>query len=106
MCTPDEAKAYRAKLRLLGAERFAAETVEADTITAKKLCTAFCSRLPPFLDGADDPSYYTLLSLCMARELAKRQKLLQYNTVDDAVSLLKKSTNIVVVTGAGASLPR
>lgn len=39
----------------------------------------------------------------MSRELAKRAKLSQYNTIDDAVALLKKSRNIVVLTGAGIS---
>lgn len=77
----------------------------AETITAKKLCTAFGIRLPAFLDGAPDDSYYPLLSLCMSRELRKREKLRQYNSVDDAVSLLKKSRNIIVLTGAGVINP-
>lgn len=72
-------------------------------ITAKKLCTAFGIRLPAFLDGQPDTSYYPLLSLCIARELSKRRKLPEYNTVDDAVSLLQKSKNIIVLTGAGVS---
>lgn len=39
----------------------------------------------------------------ISRELAKRQKLPQHNTIDDVVSLLQISKNIVVVTGAGIS---
>ena len=39
----------------------------------------------------------------ISRELAKRQKLPQYNTIDDVVSLLQTSKNIIVVTGAGIS---
>lgn len=50
-----------------------------------------------------DDSYYGLLTLALTRELAKRAKLIQYNTIDDAVYLLKKSRNIVVLTGAGIS---
>ncbi|MCJ1426674.1 NAD-dependent histone deacetylase sir2, partial [Sticta canariensis] len=102
-CTPEESHAYRRRLRLIGEGQFIKETVEAQTITAKKLCTAFGVRLPSFLDDAPDTSYYPLLGLCISRELSKRQKLLQYNTIDDAVSLLKGSKNIIVLTGAGIS---
>ena len=31
-------------------------------------------------------------------------KLPQYNSVDDAVALLKKSKNIIVLTGAGVGI--
>lgn len=102
-CTPEESHGYRRRLRLVGEGQFIKETVEAQTITAKKLCTAFGVRLPAFLDDAPDTSYYPLLGLCISRELSKRQKLLQYNTIDDAVSLLKGSKNIIVLTGAGVS---
>jgi NAD-dependent histone deacetylase SIR2 len=44
-----------------------------------------------------------LLSLALSRELSKRAKLTKYNTIDDAVDLLKKSKNIIVLTGAGIS---
>lgn len=73
------------------------------SITAKKLLTAFGVRPPPFLEGADDEQYYSLLTLAVTRELNKRAKLMQYNTVDDAVSLIQKSSNIIVLTGAGIS---
>lgn len=39
----------------------------------------------------------------MSRELSKRAKLSKYNTIDDAVDLLKKAKNIIVLTGAGIS---
>jgi NAD-dependent histone deacetylase SIR2 len=77
--------------------------VEAGTITAKKLLTAFGIRAPPFLDGSPDDAYYGLLSLAISRELSKRIKLPHYNTVDDAVELIRKSRNIIVLTGAGIS---
>ena len=44
-----------------------------------------------------------MLSLGISRELSKRIKLPQYNTIDDAVELLKKSRNIIVLSGAGIS---
>jgi NAD-dependent histone deacetylase SIR2 len=87
----------------VGGDRFLDETVNAGTITAKKLCTAFGIRPPLFLEGGTDEVYYTVLNLVIDRELSKRAKLPQYNTIDDAVSLLKKSKNIIVLTGAGVS---
>lgn len=39
----------------------------------------------------------------MTRELAKRPKLLAWNTVDDVVHLLRTRKNIMVITGAGIS---
>lgn len=100
-CTLEEALAFRRRLREVGEDQFVTDTIEAGTITAKKLCTAFGIRPPLFLDGAPDSAYYPLLGLGISRELTKRVKLPQYNTVDDAVSLLKKAENIIVLTGAG-----
>ncbi|KAG4440904.1 hypothetical protein IFR05_003594 [Cadophora sp. M221] len=102
-CTLTEAIAFRTLLRTVGPEEFCARTVEAGNITAKKLLTAFHVRPPAALDGYDDESYYTLLGLAISRELSKRIKLPQYNTIDDAVSLIKKARNIIVLTGAGIS---
>lgn len=95
---------YRKQLRLMGEDEFIKTTVEAGIITAKRLCTAFGIRPPAFLEGASDAAYYPLLGLGVARELSKRVKLPEYNTIEDAVELLKKSKNIVVLTGAGVSL--
>lgn len=104
-CTWEEALAFRKRLRLIGEDRFLAETVEANTITAKKLCTAFGIRFPFFLEGQPDETYHYPLRLGICRELSKRTKLPQYNTINDAVALLKKSRNIIVLTGAGVSNP-
>jgi len=87
----------------VGEARFLAETVSVGFITAKKLCTAFGIRPPSFLEGCPDEAYYSILDLIINRELLKRAKLPQYNTIDDAVSLLTKSKNIIVLTGAGVS---
>ncbi|TAQ87187.1 hypothetical protein B7494_g4502 [Chlorociboria aeruginascens] len=102
-CTYEEAHAYRQQLRTIGPQEFCAITVEAGKISAKKLLTAFGVRPPPNLDGSPDEAYYTLLGLAISRELSKRIKLPQYNTLDDAAELLKKSRNIIVLTGAGIS---
>ena len=84
---------------------FVEETILNESITAKKLCTAFGIVPPSFLEGAPDKAYYPLLGMGISREISKRLKLPEYNTIDDAVELLKKSTNIMVVTGAGVCTP-
>ncbi|KAL8929849.1 MAG: hypothetical protein Q9208_000993 [Pyrenodesmia sp. 3 TL-2023] len=102
-CTVKESFAFRKRLRLVGEDQFITETIEAGTISAKKLCTAFGIRPPPLLEGQPDQKYYPLLGLGITRELSKRVKLPQYNTIEDAVELLKRSSNIIVLTGAGIS---
>ena len=102
-CTSAESAMYRRQLRALGPSEFCKRTIDAGHITAKKLLTAFGIRPPAFLEGASDEAYFSLLTLAFGRELAKRAKLETYNSVDDAVSLIQKSRNIVVLTGAGIS---
>lgn len=99
----EESFAFRQRLRLLGEDQFITETIEAGTISAKKLCTAFGIRPPPLLEGQPDHKYYPLLGLGITRELSKRVKLPGHNTIEDAVELLKESKNIIVLTGAGVS---
>ncbi|KAL8839494.1 MAG: hypothetical protein Q9170_001717 [Blastenia crenularia] len=103
ICSVEESFAFRRRLRLVGEDRFISETIEVGTISAKKLCTAFGIRPPPLLEGQPDHKYYPLLGLGITRELTKRVKLPHYNTIDDAIDLLKKSSNIIVLTGAGIS---
>ncbi|KAF2145737.1 uncharacterized protein K452DRAFT_265034 [Aplosporella prunicola CBS 121167] len=103
VCTYEEAKGYRDRLHEIGAGPFIFETVTTRKISAKKLCTAFAIRPPPFLEGQPDSAYYQLLGIAIARELSKRRRLSKYSTIEDAAHLLKKSKNIMVITGAGIS---
>ncbi|KAJ4393575.1 NAD-dependent histone deacetylase sir2 [Gnomoniopsis smithogilvyi] len=102
-CSPEEVADLRQQLRVLGPEEFCRRTIDAGTITAKKLLTAFGARPPAFLEGYPDEAYRNLLILAITREMGKRAKLYHYNTVDDAAELLKRSQNIIVLTGAGIS---
>lgn len=104
-CTSEEAAKLRKLLRELGEDEFITRTLEDEkhSMTAKKLCSAFGIHPPPVFKGAPDSAYYPLLGLGIKRELSNRVKLEQWNTIDDAVFLLKKSRKIIVVTGAGIS---
>jgi hypothetical protein len=103
-CTLEEAVAFRKRLHEIGKAAFVEETIARDTVTAKKLCTAFGILPPAFLDGAPDEAFHPLLAIAISREFTRRQKLSEYNSVDDAVKLLKESKNIIVLTGAGVSI--
>ncbi|CAG8004802.1 unnamed protein product [Penicillium olsonii] len=102
-CTLEEATAYRQRLHAIGKAAFVEETIVRETVTAKKLCTAFGIVPPAFLDDAPDEAYHSLLAIAISREFSRRPKLPQYNTIDDAVRLLRESRNIIVLTGAGVS---
>lgn len=93
--------AYRKRLHDIGKAAFVEETIMQETVTAKKLCTAFGIKLPALLDGAPDEAYHDLLAIAISREFSRRPKLPEYNTIDDAVKLLKEAKNIIVLTGAG-----
>ncbi|GAW14272.1 hypothetical protein ANO14919_036720 [Xylariales sp. No.14919] len=102
-CTPEQSVAFRQQLRAIGPNEFCHLHIDSGAITAQKLLTAFGIRPPDFLEGRPDEAYLGLLTLAMTRELTKRAKIMSYNSVDDAVQLLKRSRNIVVLTGAGIS---
>ncbi|KAH6900720.1 DHS-like NAD/FAD-binding domain-containing protein [Thelonectria olida] len=102
-CSPEEASRLRRELRELGPSVFCQRTVDSGRYTTKKLLSAFGIRAPAFLEGAEDHAYFSLLSLAITRELSKRAKLSRYNSVDDAVELIAKSKNIILLTGAGIS---
>ncbi|KAK0761201.1 hypothetical protein N5P37_006147 [Trichoderma harzianum] len=103
ICTPEEACRLRRELREQGPAVFCQRTVDAGRYSAKKLLSAFGIRPPGFLEGEPDEAYFSLLSLAITRELSKRAKLHRYNTLDDAVQLIEKCQNIIVITGAGIS---
>ncbi|CAI7665451.1 unnamed protein product [Penicillium pancosmium] len=102
-CTLEEAVTFRNRLHAIGKAAFVEETIVRETVTAKKLCTAFGIVPPAFLEGAPDESFHPLLAIAISREFSRRRKLPDYNTIDDAVRLLRESKNVIVLTGAGIS---
>ena len=103
VCSPEEAATLQQLYRTVGEERFFEQTLDAGRYSARKLCTAFEFYPPELFDGAPDKAFIPFLELAISRWSEKRQKLDRYNTVDDAVALLKRSQNIIVLTGAGIS---
>jgi len=96
------------------------QTVTAGKVTPRKLCTAFnvavsslvelTKALAPgdvHTDEEDEAAtmdvWYRLLGMAIMRFMLTRQKLPQYNTIEDVAALLQSSTNILVITGAGIS---
>ncbi|KAL5113754.1 NAD-dependent histone deacetylase sir2 [Pleosporales sp. CAS-2024a] len=102
-CSADEARALRRRLHRVGASQFVLENITSEKMTARRLCTAFGIRIPPFMRDAADDTFYQLLGLAINRELNKRPRLEQYRTIDDAARLLRERNNIMVITGAGIS---
>ncbi|KXJ89715.1 DHS-like NAD/FAD-binding domain-containing protein [Microdochium bolleyi] len=100
---PQEAAVLRQQLRALGPVEFYTRHIESGNYAAKRLITAFGVKPPAFLEGCDDDAYFQLLTLAMTRELQKRVKLTEHNSVDDAVRLIQRARNIIVLTGAGIS---
>ncbi|KAK4547453.1 hypothetical protein LTR36_001109 [Oleoguttula mirabilis] len=90
----------RAQLRENGPEEFIRKYLSNRVIPLKLLGTAF--GIDPNLDLPKEV-HLRILGLAILRAYHKRQKLTQYNTIDDAVDLLRKSHNIMVITGAGIS---
>lgn len=104
MCSPAEAQRYRKRLHEVGLEEFVQETLGRGLVSARKLCSAFNARIPPWLDEeASDEAFYQLLGLALVRELEKRQRLPEYSNIDDAAKLLASAKNVMVITGAGIS---
>lgn len=57
------------------------------------------SQIPEHLDEV----FLWQIIFNLLNEPPSRKKLTDYNTIDDAVNLIKKSKNIIVLTGAGVS---
>ncbi|KAK5120517.1 hypothetical protein LTR85_006172 [Meristemomyces frigidus] len=96
----DLAARLRAQLRDDGPQQFMQKYLTNEDIPHRLLGTAF--GINPNLDVPQE-MYLRVLGLAIQRSYNKRQKLAQYNTIDDAAKLLRTSHNIMVITGAGIS---
>ncbi|KAF8912449.1 DHS-like NAD/FAD-binding domain-containing protein [Mucidula mucida] len=73
-------------------------------IPIPKLLLAFNISLCPELRLMSSRTLLYFLNLAMGRALATRDRLTQYNTIQDAANLIQTSKNILILTGAGISV--
>lgn len=96
------ASEIRNHLLEVGPEQFYNDTILVGKYSRSVLGTAF--GLAPYLVERLEPEIFErILEQVVLRFFNKRQKLPQYNTIDDAAELLRKSDKIMVITGAGIS---
>ncbi|SCV70312.1 BQ2448_1706 [Microbotryum intermedium] len=88
-------------LKEKGLFNFVNRYVDQENIPIPKLLLVFGILLPPHVDRIHDQ--LRLLKIAASRVLRNRDRLEQYSTVDDVVELIRKSKNIMVLTGAGVS---
>ncbi|SCZ87475.1 BZ3500_MvSof-1268-A1-R1_Chr2-2g04941 [Microbotryum saponariae] len=84
-----------------GLFNFVNRYVDQEHIPIPKLLLVFGILIPPHVDRIHDQ--LRLLKIAASRVLRNRDRLEQYSTVDDVVELIRKSKNIMVLTGAGVS---
>ncbi|KAK9454542.1 DHS-like NAD/FAD-binding domain-containing protein [Dipodascopsis uninucleata] len=104
----DECLEVRSYLRKYGQQRFVERYLIGSEggepqFSIRALLYIFGVHLPPILNDFDEDDLAPLLSMAMARELSRRDRLPDVRTIDDVVRLIKESKNIVLVTGAGIS---
>ena len=103
---PPKVASMRRDLRRLGPSAFVAQEVT-ETTSILNLLSAFGVLLPKTLRGDDIPREVMLpiLITALQRVFYTREKLQQYNTISDALDLLRQSkpNSIVVLSGAGIS---
>ncbi|EIW79042.1 DHS-like NAD/FAD-binding domain-containing protein [Coniophora puteana RWD-64-598 SS2] len=102
--TKDEVRKMMHHLKERGMSSFIKEYVVVQNIPVPKLLLAFGIVLCDELRHKRLKTLLYFLRVAISRELHLREKLPQYNTVADAVALLRNSRRIVVLTGAGISV--
>ncbi|KAF9219745.1 SIR2-domain-containing protein [Gyrodon lividus] len=100
----DEIKKMMHHLKERGMSSFMREYVVVQNIPVVKLLFAFGISLCPELRNKRSKTLLYFLRVAISRELHLREKLPQYNTISDAVSLIANSKRIVILTGAGISV--
>ena len=103
ICTYEEALSIRYQARELGLERFFTQAVVQRQTSLKRLCTAFDVPLHTVPVGPPDSQLLAKLKKAIAVDMRNRIKLQKYNSVNDAIALVRRAKNIIVLTGAGMS---
>ncbi|KAH9943822.1 SIR2-domain-containing protein [Amylocystis lapponica] len=102
--TKAEVRQMTGWLKEAGMASFISEYVVVRAIPIPKLLYAFGVCLCKQLREKDSKTLLFFLRVALYHELESRDKLPQYNTIDDAVSLIRASKRILILTGAGISV--
>ena len=97
----EDANKLRARLREIGPVEFEKECLETKQMDLRMVGTML--GVPRELASHDDEEYLGFFRGMMLYVTSKRTKLEHINTIDDAASLLKTRSKILVITGAGIS---
>ncbi|OAD74999.1 hypothetical protein PHYBLDRAFT_98431, partial [Phycomyces blakesleeanus NRRL 1555(-)] len=101
--TPEEAEEIQDKAREMGLTRFIEHYVIEEKVSVAKLLEVFRVH-PKAAILATDLELLPILRSVVNRHLRKRNRLTNVNTLQDVVDLLRTSSNIMIVTGAGVSV--
>ncbi|KAI0642104.1 DHS-like NAD/FAD-binding domain-containing protein [Trametes meyenii] len=102
--TKPEVKEMMSTLKEQGMAAFITEYVVRRTIPIPRLLYAFGVCLCPELRGKQPRTLMYFLRVALSRELESRERLLTYNTIDDALHLIQTARRILILTGAGISV--
>ncbi|KAI0653162.1 DHS-like NAD/FAD-binding domain-containing protein [Cubamyces menziesii] len=102
--TKQEIKEMMSTLKEKGMAAFISEYVVRRATPIPKLLYAFGVCLCPELRAKQPRTLMYLLRVALSRELESRERLLTYNTIDDVVHLIRASSRILILTGAGISV--
>ncbi|KAF8998517.1 DHS-like NAD/FAD-binding domain-containing protein [Cyathus striatus] len=99
-----EVKQMLHHLKERGMSSFMQEYVIKRNIPIPKLLLAFGINLCPQLQNRKPATMLYFLRVAMSHQLRMRDRLMQYNTIADAVQLIQNSQRILILTGAGISV--
>ncbi|KAI5895119.1 SIR2-domain-containing protein [Schizophyllum commune H4-8] len=99
-----ELRAMLHYLKERGMSAWVKEYVVTRAIPIPSLLEAFGIRLCPELRAKKPMTLLFFLRVALSRELRMRERLPQYNTIDDAANLIKGAQRIMILTGAGISV--
>ncbi|KDR68003.1 hypothetical protein GALMADRAFT_79039, partial [Galerina marginata CBS 339.88] len=102
--TKVEVKEMLHLLKEWGSTIFINEYVDSREIPIPRLLEALGVKLCPELQNRRPNTLLYFLRVAITHQLRKRDKLAKYNTVSDAVDLIRKSGRILILTGAGISV--
>ncbi|OBZ74072.1 NAD-dependent protein deacetylase hst1 [Grifola frondosa] len=102
--TQQEVKQMMTHLKERGMSPFINEYVVGRAIPIPRLLYAFGICLCKELRMKRHRTLMYFLKVALSRELQSREKLPMYNTIDDAINLIRSSKRILILTGAGISV--